>query len=509
MRRAIRDLGSATVYEGVNRQSMFCMIATELVNELNVYIVWQNILEECENVQNQHNRFRDSIHPGERLPKRYNQALGALELMLVNQMHHRAKHLAAFIPQRPGFRHLWHTESQVSGQFSVRRIAGFPVTEGFYKDPLDWCLMQLLGDPDGLRRFDQAMLFEFLNEHLANSSSAEKARLDQALYDKLSDLAALYELLTAVRLHRPLSTNRDVDDVKRTEQRKGWRYLDAGAGDSMTSADRLPLGRLLQHFDSLSVPSGKQDRVWIGQSERSRSALSAFWAKVRQDHEKWLRGLQLSTGDIQTDLEALSADSRPEHLAAVEAERASILARIENAGPDPTNGSTQTQWGSEEPSDITIPIRSKVKQKSRPDKVPESVQVQRNEIATATDQVPSTSVLDSKVSPSTIPVKQRASTILRSMFPSTPEESMKTIDWDAFVLAMAEVGFIAKHSGGSAVSFERDQHLDGQGGRIIFHKPHPVAKIDPVMLHSMGRRMRKWFGWDKGVFCLDTGKAQT
>ena len=508
MRRAIRDLGSATVYEGANRQSMFCTIAIELVDELNAFGVWRNILEECENVQHQDNRFRDSIHPGERLPKQYDQALGALELMLVNQMHHQAKHLAAFIPQRPGFRHLWQTESRTPGQFSVRRTAGFPVTEGFYKDALDWCLMQLLGDPDGIRRFDQAMLFEFLNEHLANSSSAERARLDQALYDKLSDLAALYELLTAVRLHRPLSTNRDIDDVKRTELRKGWRYLDAGAGDAMTSADRLPLGKLLQHFDSLSVPSGKQDRAWLEQSERSRGALSAFWTKVREDHEKWLRKLQLPPEDIRIDVEALSADSQPEHVAAVEAERASILARIENAGPHPTNESTQTQWGIEEPKDVAITVRSKVKQKSRPENVPETVQAQSNEIATANDKDSSPPAGDSKLSPSTIHVKQRTFTLLRSMFPSRPEESRKTIEWDSFVLAMAEVGFVAKHSGGSAVSFEKEQHLDGQEGRIIFHKPHPVAKIDPVMLHSMGRRMRKWFGWDKELFCLDTEKLQ-
>lgn len=505
MRRAIRDLGSATVYEGVKRQTAFGMIAMDLVHALAVYGDWQNILEECDNVQHQYNRFRDSIHPGDRLPRKYDQALGALELMLVNQMHHKAKHLAAFIPQRPGFRHLWQTGSPLSGQLSIRRNAGFTVPEGFHKDPLDWCLMQLLGDPDGLRRFDQAMLFEFLNEHLANSSSTERARLDQALYDKLSDLAALYELLTAVRLHRPLSTNRDIDDVKRTEQRKGWRYLDAGTGDAMTSTDRLPLGKLLQQFDDTSVPNGKQDCTWLEQSERSRSALSAFWAKVRQDREEWLRGSQVPLKDIQIDVETLSADSRPEHLAAVEAERASILARVEKSSTDPTNKSSQTQWGIEEPNNVPIPVRSKVKPKSRPDNVPETVQAEPNEMASTNSQDPSiSSASHSKVSPSTIHVKQRSFAILRSMFPSRPEEGMKMIEWDSFVLAMAEVGFIAKHSGGSAVSFEKDQHLDGHGGKIIFHKPHPVAKIDPVMLHSMGRRMGKWFGWDKEVFCLET-----
>lgn len=66
---------------------------------------WQWILEECENVKLQYERFRDNIHPGERLAPKYDNALGALELLLVNQMHEQVKHLTAFVPDRPGFRH--------------------------------------------------------------------------------------------------------------------------------------------------------------------------------------------------------------------------------------------------------------------------------------------------------------------------------------------------------------------------------------------------------------------
>jgi hypothetical protein len=51
-------------------------------------------------------RFRDSIHRGEHLPPIYDEALGALELLLVNLMHSQSKHLQAVIPQHPGFRHL-------------------------------------------------------------------------------------------------------------------------------------------------------------------------------------------------------------------------------------------------------------------------------------------------------------------------------------------------------------------------------------------------------------------
>jgi len=53
---------------------------------------------------------------------------------------------------------------------------------------------------------------------------------------------------------------------------------------------------------------------------------------------------------------------------------------------------------------------------------------------------------------------------------------------------MDDAGFMAANSGGSAVIFTKEGE-----GRIVFHKPHPVAKIDQVILQSMGRRMGKWF----------------
>lgn len=77
------------------------------------------------------------------------------------------------------------------------------------------------------------------------------------------------------------------------------------------------------------------------------------------------------------------------------------------------------------------------------------------------------------------------------------------ISWDAFVRAMSDAGFLVKQSGGSAVSFEKDDSVqEGQNGRIVFHRPHPEAKIDPVIFLSMGKRMHKWFGWDRDTFSL-------
>jgi HicA toxin of bacterial toxin-antitoxin, len=62
---------------------------------------------------------------------------------------------------------------------------------------------------------------------------------------------------------------------------------------------------------------------------------------------------------------------------------------------------------------------------------------------------------------------------------------------------MKDAGFTARSNGGSAVLFEGNPKL---GGKIVFHKPHPIAKIDPIMLRSIGKRMAKWFGWSRELF---------
>ncbi len=80
----------------------------------------------------------------------------------------------------------------------------------------------------------------------------------------------------------------------------------------------------------------------------------------------------------------------------------------------------------------------------------------------------------------------------------------KSVEWNDFIHAMADVGFTARSNGGSAVLFERNPQL---GGKIVFHKPHPVTKIDAIMLRSMGKRMTKWFGWSRELFVLDDNGA--
>lgn len=98
---------------------------------------------------------------------------------------------------------------------------------------------------------------------------------------------------------------------------------------------------------------------------------------------------------------------------------------------------------------------------------------------------------------------KRTLKVLKAMFPIIGEDVSKSIDWGAFVQAMADMAFSAQNNGGSSVVFlNQGQAAGTSGGKIIFHKPHPVPKIDLIMLQSWGKRMMKWFGWHRDRFFL-------
>jgi Skp family chaperone for outer membrane proteins len=97
-----------------------------------------------------------------------------------------------------------------------------------------------------------------------------------------------------------------------------------------TPLDWQSLGQNLKAFVETTSPAVDADRkTWLTQDAAQRRALSTFWKDVRQQHQRKLRGCKFTSADIQHDLDALSADTDPEHLAAVQAEHREILAKLQ------------------------------------------------------------------------------------------------------------------------------------------------------------------------------------
>lgn len=376
----------------------------------------------------------------------------------------------------------------------------------FERDPLHWALVRLVIDnpEDPENSLDPTIVYSILDDHLTNSSSTERGRISDRLYKTIANTAALQEILSAIRLKRPLSVCRNFDSCYATEVRASWKFMqqfnklkkNPAIGDknlfAAFPAKMTELARLIKAFEAVPLPVvGRPDQSWVQSFEDRHAALNAFWDQGRSMWRKYAGLYRTPSAEVEEFLTILQADSKPEHLKALREEKAKLLARIagQSIASKPTR-SIQTEWAHHETDSVIASVRNK--KKSRPEDAQPSIpqQEMRAHLEDLCLTEPPAAVK--------ITVKQQTFNVLSAMF---RVDVRKDYEWDAFVAAMNEAGFPATHTAtGSAVSFEADESICAWKGKINFHKPHPVAKIDAILLHAMGKRMKKWSGWNESTF---------
>jgi len=258
-------------------------------------------------------------------------------------------------------------------------------------------------------------------------------------------------------------------------------------------------------FLGTAKPTGQMaTQKWLDRDQAQRVASHQLWAQMRSRHRQTLERINIGNDDIEADLKILSADLAPEHLSEVQKQRTQILARIAAIEAQKTakqRGSTfepQTEWGTNSKAEAPVAQEPKAKVKTRSDQPLEQPGLDLTGlIISGGDEAPKIKAYVSK----------RTLETLQSLYPkSNFEERTKSVDWTAFVHAMAEAGFAARQIYGSEYSFEPISTCKWFGrGRIVFHKPHPEPKYEAWKLLGIGKRMGKWFGWDAETFeLLDT-----
>lgn len=456
----------------------------------------------------------------------------------MNDVNRRGGLLGTTTPQRPGFSHIYTFKKfqlhghhvlemdRKNGLFSGHKYA-------FENDLLDYCLANLQFKPDKQQKpntwpkvvtTDHGLLFSILENHLAKSKIKEKSRLDEVLSNVLSDLAASHEMLAAIRLHRPRSRSRTLDEVLQSEKRKTWKAFHVKSYFTNDACTKLGKA-FFKNFHDVKAPTGRKDMAWLTHSQNARKALEVFWQGIRKDSVMVWKQNGFNEDEVSEELEYISATTTQEYLSATQAEESQLLAQIEwsqnnkinQKNQKPVKTPTQTTMGTEDTTP-TLPTQTKPKDKTRPSTLAQSSPTNPQELANYIENTTASPPIAPKVL-----VTKRAYEMLSHMYPCTAEDaSTKCIEWDRFVHSMTDMGFCARNKGGSAVGFEREFEglregnvgEDGEGeangerifanrsGKIIFHRPHPVAKSDPVMLRCMGRRMTRRFGWGRGVFGL-------
>ena len=474
---------------------------------------WDMVVKECQNFKAVSQKFCSAIQHGQALPFEYQMAIRLLELLLINVLLAQTRELEVLLPSLRGFEKCYAKVaiSRLGGEITANVIPR-TIGEWYKEDPLFWGLQLLTADPRS--PFDPAMLFGFLDEVMGEKHlDIDRSRGDQQLMDKLSDLGATWELLIAVRSQRPRGqenfTDKNLSQCQESFSRVWIRHskIPDHCKQGLTSehVSILKAGFLLQKFESLPLPSGKKDIVWQQRSDAVHARLTAFWTRARQWYEIYFLEQGYSEEQIKQFLGLVSFDIAPEHLRAIEEQKKTIL-----AGPKPKpkpltteDAPAQSYWSptADEGSGAHLVRRPKVKQKRRENEETKGkFEVQSEQVE---DFHPISSAESDNASTFTIPVSPETLQIFNDMFPTSNEDVEKPkkkglLDWRRFVGAMTGAGFSASSSGGSAVTFANAH------GKIIFHRPHPVAKIDPSMLAWFGKRLNKWFGLDRGNFVCAT-----
>ncbi|KAF5876902.1 uncharacterized protein Bfra_001257 [Botrytis fragariae] len=189
-------------------------------------------------------------------------------------------------------------------------------------------------------------------------------------------------------------------------------------------------------------------------------------------------------------MDMLSYDSAPKHLSALKLQRESILQPKKPVQqPIAVDNNSVFTHATEDYSALNISNRSKENSKTRPEQQT-SNQLGAHSPKNEDDHSPESPQKTVHIKPSSLPILSR-------VFPTTfNEHASKPLDWRTFVTAMKNAGFTAAESGGSAVRFLNTV----DGGRIVFHEPHPTAKIEQSMLRAWGKRLGKWFRWARESF---------
>ncbi|PGH08865.1 hypothetical protein AJ80_07736 [Polytolypa hystricis UAMH7299] len=491
MRRYIRLICQGNCYKQLARDFAGALVSLQMWLDFITHREWVWFKSECEYVKSVSERVGNRVLPCGCLPEEYNKALGGLEYLASRRVGCWSHGVWNLARERPGFSRNWDVRFRFDHEvFEYQEKIPMMTEDIFSKDPLEWCLCEMpRRRRDVYINLDIAQLFAFLEHHLSVSDRAEKERVDELLYRKLSDLAAVHEMWESVRLHRPRHTSHmDINEILKSRDRPAWKI--EGVTKSVTMKEYTRLGRsLLQDFYDAPWPNGQKSLLWIARSQNIRKALENFWAKVRVLCRQSLGTSNFTENEICDVLAVISVHETREYIDSVQQEEESILEIIQTPSVSATT-EVQEQWLSDNSIEPSQTPARREKIKTRPAEVLTTGEGIAHAAATPTTGCKGDKGLK-------VYVTKRSYDMLTLMFPASGEESTKGMKWDMFVHAMLDIGFSARNAGGSAVVFENGN------GKIIFHKPHPTPNLDSVMLHSMGRRMAKWFGWRREVFELE------
>ncbi|KID87755.1 hypothetical protein MGU_04993 [Metarhizium guizhouense ARSEF 977] len=482
-------------------------------------------LQECEQKCIELKNLLDDEEPlpedGDRLRKAQVQALVRLEMDISRKLRYDTSTLHLYMIKSAEFKYFFHDEKTLFQEGMPIYAARCRMRQIYQRDPLA-CYLVHLGrlEVEECQQFGAADLLAALERHLQNNPG-ELKRVSRDMMRSVSTIAAFSEARHHLRLSRHSSSWSWMTEIYEKEKKahekrmacKKCRWLcskvhpelksgrESERASERASSSFEKVGQLLlSEFYNRPAPSGPKNMARLQESRFQREGIAFFWETMRVGLRNSGLARSVRCEAMRRTLAALSVHLTAEYAEVIQKEEASFT-EIAGIGSEPSPFVSFCSSSSNDCKPVIEVVTASDKIKTR-----------------GTERAGSESAAENNSTTEKPIAKKRAVPkyyleIFHLMFPMSSEERCRTIKWDEFVHSVNHAGCIVSSCGGSAVRFELHDTADDQGTTIsktiIFHRPHPVSKIDPIMLRSeIGRRLTRRFGWTREHFVL-AGEDQT
>ncbi|RDW72172.1 hypothetical protein BP5796_08206 [Coleophoma crateriformis] len=339
-------------------------------------------------------------------------------------------------------------------------------------------------------------LIDAIEVHLETTN--QKHRVSGLLEKIISDLGIVGHVKRELLLYQPWASSRFEAQQSCQAELGKMMYpalVKVATLERVFSAEDLKLGRLGKpSIARFHYPHDNKSRESIQSRRRSENNLDALWNVIDRQFEEISQ---------QSLIEALGLTSRTLQRTAPWVEPPKQQQLQDVAEPASIDSFSSMSFQSESSSVAKVQTATKTKQKTRGKRQTGPTEVFNNatECTECTDNITKPAeqacqeIKTIKVSPHTYKV---LSTLL---FMPGKTDRGREISWQAFLLAMAQLGFSSQHLYGSVWQFEPSP-TSGYTRNIQFHQPHPGNKIRFEHAKRIGRRLERAFGWRGHMFEL-------
>ncbi|KAK5123221.1 hypothetical protein LTR85_003420 [Meristemomyces frigidus] len=495
-KRYLGGLMNTPFYDRLTKQEQQRELVKLLLHPVIFLQLWQSTVTRAENALSAQLRYRGRAKEDMPDPTEYRRALCVLQCTLESQLSIQIAYLGASVEKSSTFGHLFRRKE--NGQLSVNMGR----EDLFHKEPILWNVAELCDH--GSLAHDPSWHVAFIEDLIAQASPDGKACMDNKLYAEVSNVTTASDAISALRYNRPhhgpKMSKDDYDealahngDVRKCAHQSSAIYVLLDTCCNILSPP-------VEAFLELPLPAKRVTEQSVPQTKNLHIALGAIWNTVRTSTAVALTKAGKSDPEIEECLLLMSAgltatyqDELKDELEMLrKASREKITRDKEAAAKAATKPDQahppQAVWGSSFP-ERSLPLLQK--QKTRPDSS------DKDSAPRAEPDNENQDTISRPASLSSIAVSSESQALFASIF--TPQaEAISSVRWEELVAAVVDAGCSVTHNGGSAVTFKYERR--DAGGTVVVHRPHPDPSVDHVMLKTIGKRLRKWFGWDAYTF---------